>query len=77
MPLCEASSGGVVHAVLRDGEDSFVGEEQLLDGTDGTFGGRMAAVRRVAFESGPEEGGNAALQDISGRRWWGRAEQLT
>lgn len=61
VPLCQTSAGGVMHALLGDGQDSFVGEEQLLHGTNGAIARCMAAIRSIALESGAVEGGYAAV----------------
>jgi hypothetical protein len=50
-----------MHALLGDRQDSFVGEEQLLHGTNGAIARCMAAIRSIALESGAVEGGYAAV----------------
>jgi hypothetical protein len=58
VPLCQAAAVGVVHALLGDGENALVGEEELFNGA---FGSCMSAVRGVARELGAVERSNTAL----------------
>jgi hypothetical protein len=58
VPLCYAAPVRVVNTLLRDGQDTLLGEEELFDGS---FSSRMSAVGGVAFECSAIEGGNAPL----------------
>lgn len=58
VPLCDAASVSVVNALLRDGQDALLGEEEL---PDWAFGGGMGTVRSVSLESGAVEGSDAPL----------------
>jgi hypothetical protein len=58
VPLCDAASVSVVNTLLRDGQDTLLGEEEL---PDRAFGGDMGAVRSVSLESGAVERSNAPL----------------
>lgn len=58
MPLCYPATYGEVCALLRNGEDALLGEEELLHGA---FTSCMSAIRGIALEAGAIEGGNPSL----------------
>jgi hypothetical protein len=58
MPLCQATTVGVVDALSRYGEDALIGEEELLHRT---IGGCMGTIGSIALELRAIQGGYASL----------------
>ena len=62
VPLRYPTTYGEMCALLRNGEDALLGEEELLDGA---FASCMSAIRGITLEARAIEGGNSSLHLLS------------
>lgn len=60
--MCEAAPVGVMDALLGDGEDALVGEEELLNRA---VGRRVSAIRGISFKVRSIKGRDPSLGSVS------------